>query len=181
MVRNPGPSSASLSPSNRAAISSGVNTWLISALRLSQPALPQDQFPWGAAPARPFDSPPGALIFSTTPDSPLNSTFILLISNDCASFETRYVNLLKQAENRQMPVHFLKQDPRRDSINLLELLHDFLLHGFRGPGDAGQSEPEKRLGGGGQAPVRGTESVRFLTQGGFSLPKVGTYAKRILS
>ena len=56
-----------------------------------------------------------------------------------------------------------------------------MLHGGRGPGDTPQAELKKRLEGGGQTPVRGTESVRFLTQGGFSLPKVGTYAKRILS
>jgi hypothetical protein len=34
---------------------------------------------------------------------------------------------------------------------------------------------------GAKVPVWRTESVRFLTEGGFSLPKVGTYAKRILS
>jgi hypothetical protein len=47
--------------------------------------------------------------------------------------------------------------------------------------DAGPWDPETGLGSGRQAPGPAAEIVRFLTQGGFSLPKAGAYAKRILS
>ena len=165
-MREPGPPSASLSPSSRAAISSGVTTCLISALRLSAcfPAsLPQDALSLGAAPARPFDPRPGALTFPTAPGSPLNPTFVHLISNDCASPATRAVHLLKHAERRQASVHFLKQDPGLDSINLFELQQIFCFRFSGARGDAGHSGPEKCLGGGRQAPVQEAESVRFLT------------------
>jgi hypothetical protein len=75
----------------------------------------------GAAPARPFDSRPGALTMSTSPGSLANPTFVHLISNDCASFATSYVRPQKHAGRRQASVHFFKQDPRVDSINLFKL------------------------------------------------------------
>jgi hypothetical protein len=132
--RKPGPSSASLSPSNRAAISSGLNTSLISPLPLSAcfpSLLPQDQFPGGTPLSRLFDPSPGPLTFPTVQSHPLKPTFIHLFSNDCASFETRPVHLLKHAERHQTSVHLLKQNFPFDSNNPFASLRIFC---FRFPG-----------------------------------------------
>jgi hypothetical protein len=132
--RKPGPPSASLSPSNRAASSSGLNTSLISPLPLSgcfPLLLPQDQFSGGTPLARLFDSSPGPLTFPTAQSHPLNPTFVHLFSNDCASFETRQVHLLKHAERRQASVHVLKQNFPFDSNNPFASLRIFC---FRLPG-----------------------------------------------
>jgi hypothetical protein len=111
--REPGPSSASLSPSNRAAISSGVSTWLIfAALRppafnLLATTMVLRPPPWEERPAGIFDPRPGTLTFGA-PRLPLNPVFIHLMSNDCASSVTGDVHRRKQPQSCQAPVHFLK-------------------------------------------------------------------------
>jgi len=92
-----------------------------SALRLSTclpPPWSCDRSPWEERPAGIFDPQPGALTFGA-PKLTLNPLFMHLMSNDCASGVTGDVHLRKQPQSCQAPVHFLKQNPRGDSINIL--------------------------------------------------------------
>jgi hypothetical protein len=81
-------------------------------------------------------------------------------------------------ENAWAPVDYLQPTPGPFLINLFEIWIIFGLRLLGGPAAFGANDQRKAGEAGRKAAVRDAESVKFLTRRGFSLPKVGIYAKR---